>query len=116
MRKVNRHVEGKIMSLGSDIIPFLEEQWEISFDPNISAENLKNMISYSSVFSIEGAFQSLERDKEGQSLFGSYVVDFSFINIQVLSSSDLNKEIEQIYYDIWVELKEDCILTTNQNH
>jgi hypothetical protein len=41
--EVNRHVEGKIMSLGSNIIPYLEEQWENSFDPNVQSK-IEDMI------------------------------------------------------------------------
>ena len=40
--EVNRHVEEKIMSLGSEIIPYLEEQWESSFDPSMAIARLIN--------------------------------------------------------------------------
>ena len=32
--EVVAHVEEKIMSMGTGIIPFLEEEWESSFNPN----------------------------------------------------------------------------------
>lgn len=37
------------MSLGSDVIPFLEEQWENSFDPNIQRkiEDMIHTLQYS---------------------------------------------------------------------
>ena len=33
--EVSSHVEEQIISLGTDIIPFLEEQWESSFNPTV---------------------------------------------------------------------------------
>ena len=37
-KEVKEHVRGKIISLGNQIIPFLEETWENSFDPDIQRE------------------------------------------------------------------------------
>ena len=31
--EVIQHVEGKILSLGGNVIPFLETEWEESFNP-----------------------------------------------------------------------------------
>jgi hypothetical protein len=31
--EVSQHVEGKILSLGGNVIPFLETEWEESFNP-----------------------------------------------------------------------------------
>ncbi|WP_375581237.1 transglutaminase-like domain-containing protein [Marivirga tractuosa] len=102
--EVNRHVEGKIMSLGSDIIPFLEEQWENSFDPNIQRK-IEDMIHTLQFSQLKERFRAW-KEKGGESLLeGMWLV--SLYQYPDTELNDLNKEIEQIYYDIWVELKED---------
>lgn len=102
--EVNRHVEGKIMSLGSDIIPFLEEQWENSFDPTIQRK-IEDMIHTLQFSQLKERFKAW-KETDGQSLLeGMWLI--SLYQYPDLELNDLNKEIEQIYYDIWVELKED---------
>jgi regulator of sirC expression with transglutaminase-like and TPR domain len=102
--EVNRHVEGKIMSLGSDIIPYLEEQWENSFDPNIQSK-IEDMIHTLQFSRLKERIHEW-KEKGGESLLeGMWLV--SLYQYPDSELNDLNKEIEQIYYDIWVELKED---------
>jgi hypothetical protein len=33
--EVIRHVEGRIISIGNEVIPFLEKEWESSFNPTV---------------------------------------------------------------------------------
>jgi len=102
--EVNRHVEGKIMSLGSDIIPYLEEQWENSFDPNIQRK-IEDMIHTLQFSQLKERFRDW-KEKGGESLLeGMWLV--SLYQYPDTELNNLNKEIEQIYYDIWIELKED---------
>lgn len=102
--EVNRHVEGKIMSLGSDIIPYLEEQWENSFDPNIQSK-IEDMIHTLQFSRLKERIRDW-KEKGGESLLeGMWLI--SLYQYPDTELNDLNKEIEQIYYDIWVELKED---------
>ncbi|HET8860910.1 transglutaminase-like domain-containing protein [Marivirga sp.] len=102
--EVNRHVEGKIMSLGSDVIPFLEEQWENSFDPNIQRK-IEDMIHTLQFSQLKERFR-VWKENGGESLLeGMWLV--SLYQYPDTELNELNKEIEQIYYDIWVELKDD---------
>jgi len=102
--EINRHVEGKIMSLGSDIIPYLEEQWENSFDPNIQSK-IEDMI-HTLQFSRLKERMRAWKENGGESLLeGMWLI--SLYQYPDTELNDLNKEIEQIYYDIWVELQED---------
>jgi len=102
--EVNRHVEGKIMSLGSDVIPFLEEQWEKSFDPNIQRK-IEDMIHTLQFTQLKERFRGW-KEKGGESLLeGMWLI--SLYQYPDTELNELNKEIDQIYYDIWVELQED---------
>lgn len=102
--EVNRHVEGKIMSLGSDIIPFLEEQWENSFDPTIQRK-IEDMIHTLQFTQLKERFRAWKESGEQSLLEGMWLI--SLYQYPDTELNDINKEIEQIYYDIWVELKED---------
>lgn len=102
--EVNRHVEGKIMSLGSDVIPFLEEQWENSFDPNIQRK-IEDMIHTLQYSQLKERFRAWKETGGKSLLEGMWLI--SLYQYPDYELNDLNKEIEQIYYDIWVELKED---------
>jgi regulator of sirC expression with transglutaminase-like and TPR domain len=102
--EVNRHVEDKIMSLGSDVIPFLEEQWEDSFDPNIQRK-IEDMIHTLQFSQLKERFRAW-KEKGGESLLeGMWLI--SLYQYPDTELNDLHKEIEQIFYDIWIELKED---------
>jgi regulator of sirC expression with transglutaminase-like and TPR domain len=103
-QEVNRHVEGKIMSLGSEVIPFLEEQWENSFDPNIQRK-IEDMIHTLQFSQLKERFRAWKEEGGESLLEGMWLI--SLYQYPDTELNDLNKEIEQIYYDIWVELKED---------
>jgi len=102
--EVNRHVEGKIMSLGSDIIPYLEEQWENSFDPNIQSK-IEDMIHTLQFSRLKERIRAWKENGGESLLEGMWLI--SLYQYPDSELTELNKEIEQIYYDIWVELKED---------
>jgi len=102
--EINRHVEGKIMSLGSDIIPYLEEQWENSFDPNIQSK-IEDMIHTLQFSSLKERMRAWKENGGESLLEGMWLI--SLYQYPDTELNDLNKEIEQIYYDIWVELQED---------
>lgn len=102
--EVNRHVEEKIISLGSQVIPFLEQQWEESFDPVIQKriEDLIHTLQY------DGLEDRLLKWKEngGEDLLeGMWLVScYQFPDLEL---QELRETIEQIYYDIWVDFKTD---------
>ncbi|GAA5021368.1 hypothetical protein GCM10011506_02920 [Marivirga lumbricoides] len=102
--EVNRHVEEKIMSLGSEIIPYLEEQWESSFDPSIQRK-LEDMIH---ILQFSQLKERLSRWKENGAtdlLEGMWIIStYQYPDTEL---EELSQQIEQIYYDIWIELKPD---------
>ncbi len=96
------HVEEKISSLGSEIIPFLEEEWENNFNPEVQRriEELIHMLQYEDLvqkltFWLEsGAVDLLE----GMWLIATY-------QYPDLEYESLKANIEQIYYETWLEFK-----------
>lgn len=103
-QEISSHVEGKIMSLGSDIIPYLEEQWENSFDPNVQRK-IEDMIHNLQFSKLKEKLKDWKEGGAESLLEGMWLI--SLYQYPDTDLNELNKEVEQIYYDIWVELKED---------
>jgi regulator of sirC expression with transglutaminase-like and TPR domain len=102
--EVSSHVEGKIVSLGSEIIPFLEKEWEKTFNPVIQKkiEDLIHQLQFENLQEQLMIWKTAEPDNllKGMWLVASYQYpDISFEN--------LTKDFEQLYYDTWLEFKND---------
>ncbi|WP_051359703.1 transglutaminase-like domain-containing protein [Adhaeribacter aquaticus] len=98
------HVEEKIVSLGEPIIPFLEEEWEESLNPEVQKkiEELIHKLQYDGLTSKLKAWKESGAENliEGMWLVNTYQYpDASIENI--------NKTLDQIYYEAWLHVKPD---------
>lgn len=104
-REVVSHVEEKIISLGEDIIPFLETEWETSLNPNVQKriEDLIHSLQYELLRSrLVKWFEQDEPDLlEGMWLVSTY--QYPDIEYKTLS-----QQLEQLYYEAWLEFKPDA--------
>lgn len=96
--EVKGHVREKIISLGNDVIPFLEKKWEDSFDPAIQKEieELVHELQFSLLKArLKGWMRSSERDLlEGLWIVNTY-------QYPELEYDTLNASMHQIYFDVW---------------
>lgn len=102
--EVIKHVEGKIISIGNEVIPFLEKEWESSFNPIIQRkiEDLIHSLQFDYV-----KFRLQEWAKNGASdlLEGVWIIaTYQYPDLEL---SFLKKEIEQLYYEVWLDFKKD---------
>jgi len=98
------HVEEKIVSLGEAIIPYLEEEWESSINPEVQKkiEELIHKLQYEGLMSKLVAWEKGGAVNliEGMWLVNSYQYpDASLENI--------NKTLDQIYYEAWLHVRPD---------
>ena len=98
------HVEEKIVSLGESMIPFLEEEWESSINPEVQKkiEELIHKLQYEALMSKLIAWEKGGAVNliEGMWLVNSYQYpDASLENI--------NKTLDQIYYEAWLHVRPD---------
>lgn len=102
--EVSRHVEEKIMSLGEKVIPFLEKQWETSFDATIQRK-IEDMIHSLQYDQLKARLQKW-KDEGAESLAeGMWLITtYQYPDVTL---EELNQEIEQIYYKVWTELSDD---------
>lgn len=98
------HVEEKIRSLGTSIIPFLEQEWESNFNPQVQRriEELIHTLQYELLKErIQEWYESPEQDL----LTGMWLVStYQYPDLELLK---LKQELEQIYYETWLEFKPD---------
>jgi len=98
------HVEEKILSLGTTIIPFLEEEWESNFNPTVQRriEEIIHTLQYALLKErIADWYASEEQDL----LTGMWLVaTYQYPDIELIK---LRQDLEQIYYETWLEFKQD---------
>ncbi len=102
--EITSHVEERIRQMGSTIIPFLETEWEGSFNPILQKriEEIIHDLQYTSVldrlyaWKEAGAMDLLE---------GLWIV--ATYQYPDLSIDKLRQDLEQLYYDAWLKVQTD---------
>ncbi len=99
-------VVDKIRSLGKDAIPYLEHEWENNFNPLVQRkiEDLIHDLQYELLkFRIVEWYESKEQDL----LTGLWMIaTYQYPDLEV---EKLKQELEQIYYEAWLEFKPDLL-------
>lgn len=98
--EIFNHVENKILSLGDEIIPFLELEWETNFSPTVQRriEDLIHSVQFSN---LKERLLTWKNDESDDLLRGMWVV--STYLYPDLSFEKLQSDIEQLYYEVWLE-------------
>jgi regulator of sirC expression with transglutaminase-like and TPR domain len=98
------HVEEKIISLGTTIIPFLEEEWESNFNPTVQRriEEIIHMLQYELLKErLKKWYESDDQDL----LMGMWLVaTYQYPDLELIK---LKQDLEQIYYETWLDFKQD---------
>ncbi len=102
--EVANMVEQKIISIGTSIIPVLEQEWETNFNPDLQRriEDLIHTLQFDLLRERLEEWKEKRSDNlmEGMWLIATYLYPD-------LELEELNKDFEQIYYEVWPEFKED---------
>jgi hypothetical protein len=100
--EVKNHVRDKIISLGAEIIPFLEQKWETSFNPEVQKE-IEELV-HDLQFSLVKTRLAEWRDSEDRDLLtGLWILNT--YQYPDLDFAKLNAEMHQIYFEVWTALK-----------
>ncbi|MCC5919153.1 MAG: transglutaminase family protein [Cyclobacteriaceae bacterium] len=104
--EVIHHVEGEIKSLGEPIIPFLEEAWEVnSFNPLLQ-KKLENLIHDLQFEHLQHRLKRWNEEGADDLLEGMWLVaSYLYPDLEL---EQLNKTLNQIYYEAWLEFKPDA--------
>ncbi|MCU0367583.1 MAG: transglutaminase-like domain-containing protein [Cyclobacteriaceae bacterium] len=103
-KQVTAHVEEKILSIGKEAIPFLEKEWESSLNPTVQSriEELIHTLQYDLLRErLKEWYQSENKDL----LTGMWLVaTYQYPDLEL---EKLRQDLEQIYYDTWLEFRPD---------
>lgn len=102
--EVVAHVEDKIMSIGTSIIPMLEQEWESTFNPIIQ-EKIEDLVHELQFELLKERFLDW-KEAGGESLLeGLWIV--ATYQYPDLEMDELIREIEQLYHEVWRQMKEE---------
>lgn len=103
-REVVSHVEQKILGMGQDIIPMLEQKWEESFDP-VFQQRVEELIHNLQFELVKKRLSEWFKSPEQDLLEGLWsIATYSYPDLDL---AGLRKEIEQMYYEVWTQMKDD---------
>lgn len=98
------HVEGQIRSLGTGIIPFLEQQWESSLNPSVQ-RRIEELIHHLQYELLKERLTEWREGQEQDLLSGLWLVaTYQYPDLEL---TKLKQEFEQIYYEAWLEFRPD---------
>lgn len=103
-QEVKTHVKDRIISLGEEIIPFLEDRWENSFNPDLQKEieELVHELQFSLLKERLGGW----RDSDDRDLLrGLWLVNT--YQYPELEYEKLSAEMHQIYFEVWTAFNND---------
>lgn len=97
------HVKDKIMSMGTRIIPFLEEEWESTFNPNIQ-RTLEDMVHILQFELVQERLLDWKEKDQDNLLKGLWLV--STYQYPDLDYDDVKADFEQLYLASWQKLRD----------
>ncbi|MTI39151.1 transglutaminase-like domain-containing protein [Fulvivirga lutimaris] len=99
------HVEDKIKSLGQEIIPFLETEWESNLNPLVQSriEDLIHVLQFELLQDRLVEWLDNEQDDLLKGLW--LVATYQYPDLEYIK---LKQDLEQIYYEAWLEFKPDA--------
>ncbi|HTH56325.1 MAG TPA: transglutaminase-like domain-containing protein [Cyclobacteriaceae bacterium] len=103
-QQVIAHVEGKILSIGKDVIPFLEHEWESNLNPTVQSriEELIHTLQYDV---LRDRLKKWYEGKEQDLLTGMWILaTYQYPDLEL---EKLKQDLEQIYYETWLEFRPD---------
>ncbi len=103
-REVKSHVREKLVSLGQEVIPFLEKKWENSFNPQIQKE-IEDLIHDLQFSQLKNRLQEWKNSPDQDLLTGLWIINT--YQYPDLDFDKLNADMHQIYFEVWTSFKND---------
>jgi regulator of sirC expression with transglutaminase-like and TPR domain len=98
------HVEEKIVSLGEPMIPFLEEEWESSLNPEVQ-KKIEELIHKLQYESLTNKFKAWKESGAVNLVEGMWLVNS--YQYPDASLETINRTMDQIYYEAWLHVRTD---------
>ena len=101
--EITNHVETKIRSLGGTIIPYLENEWEESSLNPILQKRIEDLIHDLQYTTLQERLFTWKNGGAMDLLEGIWLI--ATYQYPDLSYEKLRDELEQIYYEVWIEFR-----------
>lgn len=102
--QVVSEVTDKIRSLGKEVIPYLEQEWENNFNPLVQRK-IENLIHDLQYELLKHRITEWYESKDQDLLTGLWLIaTYQYPDLEL---ERLRQDLEQIYYEAWLEFKPD---------
>jgi regulator of sirC expression with transglutaminase-like and TPR domain len=102
--EVVNHVEEQIRALGTSIIPFLEEQWEINFNPTLQ-RRIEDLIHHLQFELVKERLSEWSEKDSDDLLKGLWIIaTYQYPDLEL---EEIRKEVDELYFEVWRELKDE---------
>ncbi|WP_462247974.1 transglutaminase-like domain-containing protein [Ekhidna sp.] len=101
--EVVSHVEEKIMSLGTSIIPLLEQEWESTFNPIVQGK-IEDLVHELQFELLKERFLEWKDQEDSDLLEGLWIVaTYLYPDLEI---NELNQELDQLYHELWRHMED----------
>lgn len=98
------HVEGKLMEMGTGVIPMLEHEWETNFNPLIQ-RRIEDLIHTLQFELFQERLDDWKTNRQEDLLEGLWLV--ATYQYPDLDLEELRQQIHQLYVEVWREFRDD---------
>lgn len=103
--QIINHVEDKIKSLGQDVIPYLESEWESNMNPVVQ-RRIEDLIHVLQFELLQNRLREWYENESHDLLKGLWLIaTYQYPDLEFVK---LKQDLEQIYYEAWLEFKPDA--------
>jgi regulator of sirC expression with transglutaminase-like and TPR domain len=102
--EVKNHVRDKLLSLGAEVIPVLEQKWENSFDP-IHQKEIEELVHELQFDLLKYRLEEWRKSEDRDLLTGLWLINT--YQYPDLDFDKLNADMHQIYFEVWTAFKND---------
>ncbi len=104
-KEVKEHVRDRIISLGNQIIPFLEKSWENSFNPDIQKE-IEDLVHELQFSLLKERLTDWRQSSDQDLLTGLWIINtYQYPDLEF---DQLNATMHQIYFEVWTSFKNEA--------
>lgn len=102
--RIITQIEEKILSIGTSIIPVLENEWESNFNPVVQ-ERIEDLIHTLQYKLVTERLRDWYNTPEKDLLTGMWIIaTYQYPDLEI---TKLRQDLEQIYYETWLEFRPD---------
>lgn len=102
--EVKSHVKDRLVSIGQEVIPFLEKKWEDCFNPELQRE-IEELVHTLQFSQLKTRLLNWKNSPDQDLLTGLWLINtYQYPDLEF---KKLQTEMNQIYFEVWTAFKND---------